>query len=236
MKTILYILIFNFSALSFAQDPQLFENNWYLQKLILNGQDYFPPHNNEIQNVYLEFSENPYYVLTEACSSIATDIFLIDNDSFQVMRFAIITGECFLQETIDFENRYFNDFFHWQQPHEFNYLIEAGSNNIKMLTLTNQDNHQAIYGNQPLSVSEIENSKFSIHPNPVKNELFLNSNKKSEKLKIKIYNVEGKLLSNQTVELEMQTSINVSQLKSGSYFLSIENENGNRAINKFLKE
>jgi hypothetical protein len=109
-------------------------------------------------------------------------------------------------------------------------------------------NHEAPYDNWridadfvysedcTLGVSSQEDSAFSIHPNPAKNELFLSSQNPSENLKIKIFNIEGKLLSSQTLALEKQTSIDVSNLSSGMYFLNIEDENGNTAVKKFIKE
>ncbi len=77
---------------------------------------------------------------------------------------------------------------------------------------------------------------YSIHPNPAKSELFITAQNTTENLKIKIFNIEGKLLSNQTLEVANQTSIDVSNLKNGIYFLNIEDENGNTTIKKFIKQ
>ncbi len=87
-----------------------------------------------------------------------------------------------------------------------------------------------------LGISSQDANLFSIHPNPAKNELFLISKNTTGNLKVKIFNIEGKLLSAQNLEFENQTSINVSNLKSGIYFLNIEDENGNKTIKKFIKE
>jgi hypothetical protein len=77
---------------------------------------------------------------------------------------------------------------------------------------------------------------YSIHPNPAKNELFITAQNTTQNLKIKIFNIEGKLLSTQTLEIANQTSIDVSQLVSGIYFLNIEDENGNTTTKKFIKQ
>lgn len=236
MKTILYILIFHLGAISFAQDPQLFENDWYLQKLVLNGQDYFPPQNNETQNIYLEFIENPYYIHTAVCSGIASDIFAIDNDSFEVPGFAIIAIDCSLQESAIFEGYYFDDFFHWQASHSFGYSVVPGTNGRKVLTLTNQENDHAIYGNEPLATPDVLTPQFSIYPNPVKNELYLSAKNGNGKLDIKIFNIEGKLLKTENLNLEKPLSIDVSNLPSGIYFLNLSDENGNVELKKFIKE
>lgn len=88
-----------------------------------------------------------------------------------------------------------------------------------------------------LGIAHLEGFNFSLYPNPVNNELMLNSSKTEiGNLKIKIYNIEGKLLNSQNLEIEKQASINVSTLSSGIYFLNIENENGNVVVKKFIKE
>ncbi len=87
-----------------------------------------------------------------------------------------------------------------------------------------------------LGISSQKDSAFSIHPNPAKTQLFLTSKNTTGKLKLKIFNLEGKLLCTQTVAIQDQTSIAISQLASGIYFLNIEDEKGNTAVKKFLKE
>lgn len=87
-----------------------------------------------------------------------------------------------------------------------------------------------------LGVSENNASIFSIHPNPAKNELFLSSKSTRGNLKVKIHNIEGKVISIQELELKNQNSIDITQLSIGMYFLNIEDENGNTEVKKFIKE
>lgn len=77
---------------------------------------------------------------------------------------------------------------------------------------------------------------FSLFPNPAKNELLLNSKNTTGKLNIKIFNIEGKLLSSQNLVFEKQVAVDVSNLSSGIYFLNIEDERGNITNKKFIKE
>ncbi|WP_235003990.1 T9SS type A sorting domain-containing protein [Aequorivita lipolytica] len=79
-------------------------------------------------------------------------------------------------------------------------------------------------------------SQFSIHPNPVKNRLYINATNPTANLKVKILNIEGKLIRTENLEIQDQTSIDVSNLKSGIYFLNIEDETGNVEVKKFIKE
>ena len=87
-----------------------------------------------------------------------------------------------------------------------------------------------------LGVSENNSSTYSIHPNPAKNELFITAQNTTQNLKIKIFNIEGKFLAKQTLEAANKTSIDVSKLVSGIYFLYIEDENGNTTTKKFIKQ
>lgn len=87
-----------------------------------------------------------------------------------------------------------------------------------------------------LGISEKNNELFSIHPNPAKSKLFLSSKNTIQNLKIKIFNLESKLLSTQSIVLQDQKAIDVSQLVSGIYFLNIEEENGNTTTKKFIKQ
>lgn len=66
--------------------------------------------------------------------------------------------------------------------------------------------------------------------------LYLKSKSEITNINIKIFNIEGKILSIQNVAIENQTSVAVSSLMSGIYFLKIEDENGNSAVKKFMKE
>lgn len=235
MKSLLYILIFHFSAISFAQDPEIFENTWYLQRIIIDGQDHLPPVNSEVDHVTLNIGMD--FIVTIVCGSISGPILVIENDFFEVEEFIFISDNCFLPETIDFENIYFNDFFNFDiQNYTFDYIIETGSNDTKVLTLTNNIGNQAVYNNQYLSNANFHKGQFIIHPNPIKNELFIISNNIDGALTLKTFNIAGKLLKTQNVVFENQISIDVSQLSRGIYFLHIEDENGNKEVKKFVKE
>ena len=58
-----------------AQDPQLFENTWYLHDLIIGGQSNVPPINNEIPFVPADFIE-PDLFETGMCGSLGSGTIL----------------------------------------------------------------------------------------------------------------------------------------------------------------
>lgn len=87
-----------------------------------------------------------------------------------------------------------------------------------------------------LGVFSLENVGFSILQNPVVENLVLMSPTFSGNAKLKIFNTEGRLLITQNLLFDKQSFLDVSNLSSGIYFLSIETENGNVEVKKFIKE
>ncbi|MCZ4317843.1 T9SS type A sorting domain-containing protein [Aequorivita viscosa] len=230
MKYILLLLALHVFQASSAQDSRLLDT-WYLQNVIVDGQDNFPPVNNEVSFVNAVFSETEFF--TAVCDAISGTItYDSSNPEFHIDG-GMTLGGCL---NTDYQALYLDEFWFNHQEDAFGYEIVDGSNNSKTLTVTNIVGNQAIYGNELLSTDDFTASQFSIHPNPAKNELFLTSKNTTENLKIKIFNIEGKLLSTQNITLQDQKAIEVSQLVSGIYFLNIEDENGNTTIKKFVKE
>ena len=98
-------------------------------------------------------------------------------------------------------------------------------------------NVMAIYSEDcTAGLNDNKAATYSIHPNPAKSELFITAQNTAGNLKVKIFNIEGKVLSTQNVTLQDQKAIDVSQLLSGIYFLNIEDENGNTTTKKFIKQ
>jgi len=88
-----------------------------------------------------------------------------------------------------------------------------------------------------LSVSDNSLAAITVYPNPVKNILVLSSLKNEiESLKITMYTIEGKLLQTQNLNFNKQASINVSSLLKGVYFISVQSENRQREVIKFIKD
>jgi hypothetical protein len=232
----LFLAIFVFYT-GYTQDPQLFENDWYLQNVIIDGQDNFPPSNDDVPFITITFIQNNSFISTYVCDALEGTV-IYTNSEFLINGWSMTLGGCFgpfAQENTLFQGIYLDTFFVGNIDDPFNYNIIDESNS-KTLVITSSSGDEAIYSNQLLSRDNFEISKFSIHPNPAKSELFITAQNTAGNLKVKIFNIEGKLLSTQTLEIANQTSIDVSQLMSGIYFLKIEDENGNTAVKKFIKE
>ena len=77
---------------------------------------------------------------------------------------------------------------------------------------------------------------FSIYPNPAYSQFTLKNNEGVEyndKIIIEIFNITGKLML--VIEYENEQSINISNLPSGIYMVSITNLNNETEIKKLIK-
>lgn len=234
MKNMYLLLVLLVFQGSYAQDIRLLDT-WYLQNLIVDGQDNFPPVNYEVPYVNLIFSETEFF--TGVCDGILGTITYDPlNPEFNLIDAGISLGGCGLPINLDFQMIYLDDFWFMHHEDVFSYQIVDGSNNIKTLTVNNIEGDQAIYGNEILSTEDLEISQFSIYPNPAKNELFFKSKSKNGSINTTVYNIQGKVLNAQYSQFKKHGSIDVSKLSSGIYFLSIEDEKGHTTIRKFIKE
>ncbi|MAL58577.1 MAG: hypothetical protein CMC14_00865 [Flavobacteriaceae bacterium] len=231
MKKTLILFILLFSLKGIAQDPQLFENTWYLNKLVIDNIDYFPPENDEIDVVSLEVYPSSF--VTIACESLSGPIEVIDNSNLIINEVVLLIDECFLQETIDFQIIYFNDFFQFNisPPHSYMYIIESDGDN-KILTLTNENGDKAIYGNELLNITEtqIEEINIDFFPNPVKELLVVLS--PIDIQKITIYNMHGikvKVVTKNFNEIAM------TGISSGILLVAVETKQG-VLVKKVIKE
>ena len=77
------------------------------------------------------------------------------------------------------------------------------------------------------------NNLISIYPNPVKDNLFINSEIETEE--IVVFDALGRQQDNKTTGLQGMTSIDVSDLNSGIYFVKIKTNNG-VVMKQFIKK
>ena len=87
---------------------------------------------------------------------------------------------------------------------------------------------------KPSDVEKVESMPISIYPNPTTGELRIESGKLRVE-NIEIYDVSGRNLSSFTSHSSFFTSINISHLSAGVYFVKISTEAG-EVVKKVLKE
>ncbi len=83
------------------------------------------------------------------------------------------------------------------------------------------------------SITKTQTFTTLLFPNPVKNELNIESNHKISQ--IQIFNVVGNLVFSQLVN-QYNAKINLSTLNKGSYFIKVYNQNNQEAVHRIFKD
>jgi hypothetical protein len=238
MKTILIFL--TAVTLSFAQNPELFSNEWHLEKMVIDNVDFPTPTQFEHRiNFDTPIEESPNtlsFISLIYCGGYYTFMGLINNETIQNeggFFFDPNTDNC---DFSDNELNYMGNvhmFFEGHSPPIISYIINDIDNH-KQLVLTNLDNYKLYYNNTTLSqeVFLFENT-VSLYPNPVEKILNI-QNTASNLSKVQIYDLNGRLLHNHTLQTN-EVSLDVSQLNSGVYLVVLENEMGNQITRKIVK-
>ncbi len=232
---ILFFILFAYFSCN-AQDPQLFENTWYLQNLIIDGQDNLPPNNEDVPFITVFFSEIQFE--TGVCDAMSGGIIYDNlNSQFSFDSWYMTFGGCFginATENAVYEGIYLGEFFISNIDNPFTYSItDEGSS--KTLVIFSSNGNEAIYSNELLSTQDYSTNLFTILPNPVKDELFISGTIDWNDFTVNIFNINGKLVLSVNDSNLNNKSIDVQKLNSGIYFILLKDKNGRSIIKKFIK-
>lgn len=231
MKKIFVLALFFFSLDGIAQDPRLFDNDWYLSQLVIDGVIYPAPYNTEVPYVPLNIDQS--YLLTYLCelSAIVGNDIQVTNELINVPEFGVFTGEsCQMEENISYSNLYYNGFFEFQLPNRtYLYSILEQGDNLQ-LTLDNINGDKAIYGNVLLANSSFYLPHVTMFPNPVKDKLTIES--QALIFSTTFYDLFGRKIMSFKNRLN---EISMSHLPKGLLLIVIETEKGT-VIKKIIKE
>ncbi|WP_452228895.1 T9SS type A sorting domain-containing protein [Lacinutrix sp. MEBiC02404] len=234
-KYFLVIIIFLFALHSKGQDSRLGENVWYLQNVIVNGQNNYPPSNTEVASVSLAFFTG-FDFETNVCNLLSGN--LIFDDALSTFTFSELYQTlivCDMQENSSFESLYFSNFYFANQSGAFTYNIVQLIDNTYTLTITTNNGDQAIYGSALLSTNKHIASKIKLFPNPVIHSLTIDKTKDLLNLKLTVYNVKGQRKLSHKIASSNTTNLNVSNLEPGIYFFVFETENGEIETKRIIK-
>jgi hypothetical protein len=230
-----------------AQDPQLFENTWYLEKVSVDNLEYLLADYYTAEITVTEFNEENSTLYSSLCEFVCFWFNIVFDSEENIMDLSdydecVLTGECTgtSSELYLFKEIYFSVFYYWDTVNQngvynnpFNYVIEP-IDNYMQLTVSNGEGDWAVYNSILLSTSTFNQNSFNLYPNPVAETLFIN-NTFNQQVQAKMYDVSGKLLQSYLVETG-QSQIDANLLQSGLYFVVFESEYGDTATRKFIKK
>lgn len=223
MKTKLFFILI--SSFLFGQNPELFSNNWYISQIQMNGQSTNSPAMNiSIPASTFDQSGSGYGLNSRYFNTTGVQLVFLANQS----SFTQSGGGCTLadyggpnwQNVRPYDQKNC-DFYLLNNTTQFNYEI-LHNGTARTLIITNPSNGDKIfYNNSFLGTKEnLLKKTFRIYPNPSSNFLFIEVLEKN--LKVKIYDLSGKLLF-ETLSSGKTLKLDVSNFQKGQYILSIEN-------------
>lgn len=222
-----------------AQDPQLFENTWYLHSITVDGETHSPP-NLEIepQTGSVQFLEGENKITLYYCDGYDQSINYDSDDGFSLEgEISILVGTCGAPENWEFAAMYFSVFYDMEiAKNPFSYTITTEDNGTKSLLISNPDGDSALYGNELLSTTGFNNdTDFIVYPNPAIDLLYISKNPTSTIKNIAIYNIQGSMVRSIPNSEVNGNTVNIQQLDSSIYFMVFKIENGDSIVRKISK-
>ena len=219
---------------SFAQDPRLFDNTWYLHNIIVDGNNNIPPSNTEIENVTANFT-NPNGFESSVCDTLEGLLSFVSSE-FIVDIWGMTLGGCAQLVNTDFQALYLEMFFVAHIDDVFTYTVVEEGNGSTTLTITNILGNQAIYSSQVLSTQEFSENVFYVYPNPASEKVFLQLTLAVVVKEIRLFDLQGRLIRRESSLKSSMIEIETSSLHSGLYFVQVIDDNGSASIARFVKE
>ncbi|WP_265427759.1 T9SS type A sorting domain-containing protein [Chryseobacterium sp. YIM B08800] len=211
----------------FGQNADLFNNDWYISQIVMNGQTTATP----AMNINLERS---LFYQSGTPNSFSSKYFnsAVINMNFSTIQDSFISngGACTLMQYVgtnqtavrDYDQKNC-DFYLMNSPtgSVFNYEIVNNSSSKTLIITKVTTGDKIYYNNSFLGTKENTIKKtFKLYPNPSTDFVIIENVEKN--LKLKINDLSGKILF-ETLTSDKTLKIDVSSFAAGQYILSIEN-------------
>jgi|GEM_PF-5675308 len=228
MNQIVLLLMLFFTMSLSAQDPRLFENEWFLHDLVMDGMSNMPP-----TDCTLNF-DSQGFMDTVLCPEAggAGDITYQGLTDFLTQIFWL-TGSCDSMDLDDY-NFMYQDFWINDPAIPYDYEIIVNGDD-RTLIITSEENNQAFYGNTVLNVGEHTTATFELYPNPATQTIFLELQDNAFPSELWVYDTQGKLVYSRRLLSSDDPQIGVSYFPSGFYFVQLLTHNGTSVIKPFVK-
>lgn len=231
-KVIIVVLVFIGFTIN-AQQQELIENTWYLEKI--GGEDgiFFPPNSDEFDAITLNFtSENQtMYFQTGVCANIEGVINSINDNQIEYSELICCGNDsCTIPDNIDFENRY-EGFFQFEEL--LFYSITENSDGTLNLFLGSSTFGELYFKNYQLSTSDITEVKENHIKITFQNDNLIIQSSSINAESVSIYELSGKLVLTSDVQ---NNKINTSGISKGIYLIKIKDEKGITHSKKLRKQ
>lgn len=241
MKKRLFFFALTICSLCLSQDARLIPNTWYCTELRMNGVVSTPLYFPLLPNVPLWFDpQGPGTYESAYCpgSVFSGDVFHNSTTSFTINPTGALSGGCpavagfDVQNEVELFNYQYTLFWTRRLNNSMTYSIQP-SGNFLTLVVTDINGDMAVYGTDATaSINEVANSRFTLFPNPGNSliNIAYNTNKLPENLTI--YDLSGRVIHTITTGFE---ALNIHTLSSGTYVLQVGFNDGQRGVQRFVK-
>lgn len=209
------------------------ETVWYLQSMVIDGQEILAPINDEVEFIPFFFDVGdpdlePAFLFTSVCNEIISSSDVFSDVIIIVAENPSPLIDCQLQENIDFDALYF-DFLGATTEFPYELIDESGS---LQLILTAPNGDMAIYGDELLAIEEVNINSFKAYPNPVQDILLLEIPQEVKQYQIAVYNASGKEIVRTSQQL---SSLDMGAYSQGLYFIVVVTDQGD-IVKKIMKQ
>jgi len=247
-----FLLFFFFTT--YSQDPNVINRDWHIHELFMDGEfvdiPAMPadPPADCILGLHIEPFDNTYRIYLGVCTKFGAVLDNFDLVTFTVDWLGGLLGEgpCYYGSTsygctsipdpnngqlADFEYIHHNFYEDFQST--FSYIIQPpGTLGYETLHIQKPNGDYALYGEVPLlSVASNNFNYFSIYPNPVSDILHVKGTIQNTKT-VTIYSLSGQKINSNMAG----GKIDVSEMRTGLYFIEITLESGEKQVQKFIKK
>ena len=237
MKKITALLILLSFGNVLAQNPQLFNNTWYLQKVVVASEDYYSSSDAGYPEIFFtQDSEDVLNIYHPECGDLAWyGIEYSGIDSFT--SFGIwggLPGGCMTLPQMEFSAKHYSIYSDTNSVNPISYSLNGAAGQWSLI-ITNAEGNQAFYRDSELSTNSFQKNIFVLYPNPVHDILTLSELHQQDIIDIRLYDLSGRIIPvNKTINWNNPT-LEVSDLSNGLYYINVLFKDGITATQKFIK-
>ena len=228
--------MFFFFFYGIAQNPLLFNNTWYLKRVVVVSNDFFSSTTNGYPQIsFIQDLNDEMHLNHPECSDLAWyGIQHIGTDSFSSLGYwGGLPGGCMTLPQMEFYAKHHEIYNVANSPITYDITNESGQ---WSLIITNVIGDKAYYGNEQLDNNSFKKNIFSVYPNPTHDLLIFNDLNKFDIVEIKLYEISGKIIPASNNMNWSTHTLDVSNLSSGIYYLSAYFKDGSISNQKFIKK